>query len=115
MGPCQTQLFDQIGALSTNEKISAQFVSALIAKPAIPSVEAKVKPSITLDSIFPTQQEETKIQKARQILGEIVTEMTDEELESHITKFQYLMDCWLDDFEKKSFNGKTLDQLLREG
>jgi hypothetical protein len=107
MGPCQTKLFQPNEAVSVNEKITSEFASSLITEHS--------KPNITLDSIFPTEQEENKLQRARRILGEIVTDIPDDILEIHLVKFQYLVDCWLDSFEKQAFNGKTLDQLLREG
>ena len=51
-----------------------------------------------LKSIFPTKQEESKLQKARKTLGDTAKDMPDEELESYLTEFQYLLDCWLDSF-----------------
>ena len=31
-----------------------------------------------------------------------------------MTDFQYLIDCWLNEFEKEMFDGKTLLELLGE-
>lgn len=69
----------------------------------------------TLKSIFPEKQVENRLQKARQIMGEAIKELSDEELESFITEFQYLIDAWVDSFEKQVFENKTLKQLLKEG
>lgn len=69
----------------------------------------------TLNSILPNHQEETKIQKGRRILGEVASEITDEKLEIFLTEAQYLLDTWLDSFEKDIFNGLTLKQILRGG
>ncbi len=66
-----------------------------------------------LNSIFPNHQEETKIQKSRRILGEAVTEMTDEQLGIFLTEVQYLLDTWLDSFERDIFDGLTLKQVFR--
>ncbi len=65
--------------------------------------------------IFPESPEENKVQKARAVLGELAQEIPDEELAVYITQFQYLLDSWLDEFEKQIFNNLTLKQLLREG
>lgn len=47
-------------------------------------------------------------------MGQAVQNLTDEELEAYITEFQYLLDSWLNDFEKQIFDGKTLVQLIKE-
>lgn len=68
----------------------------------------------TLQHIFPTTQEETRFQKARRIMGDAVESLTDEELQIYLTEFQYLIDAWLDDFEKQAFQGSTLIDALKE-
>ena len=68
----------------------------------------------TLNSILPNHQEETRIQKARRILEEVATDVTDEKLEIFLTEVQYLLDTWFDSFERDIFNGLTLKQVLRE-
>ncbi|HOX40918.1 MAG TPA: hypothetical protein PK263_01860 [bacterium] len=68
----------------------------------------------SFDSLFGNNQEENKIQKARAILGETVNDVPDDELATYLTQFQYLLDEWLDGFEKQVFNGLTLQQLLQE-
>ena len=66
----------------------------------------------TLSKIFPGKQEETRIQKARLIMGDDVKDLSDEDLEVFLTEFQYLIDCWLDEYEKQVFNNKTLRELI---
>lgn len=66
-----------------------------------------------LNALFPTYKEETKLQKARRVLGEISSEVTDEQLEVFLTEVQFLLDSWLDGFEKKIFDGLTLKQILK--
>ena len=68
--------------------------------------------SDALDRIFTTQQEENRIQKTRRIMGSLVGELSDEEIEVYIKEFQYLVDEWLDSFEQQTFNGQTLKQVL---
>jgi hypothetical protein len=64
--------------------------------------------------IFPESPEENEIQKARAILGELVKDIPDEEMAIYITQFRYLLDSWLDQYEKEIFNNLTLRQLLQE-
>lgn len=67
-----------------------------------------------LNALFPTHEVETKIQKARRVLGaEISAAVTDEQLEIFLTEVQFLLDSWLDSFEKEMFDGLTLSQILR--
>ena len=68
-----------------------------------------------LKTIFPEPKEETQLQKARRILGDIATDMGDDELIGCLAQFQFLLNSWLDDYERQIFSGKTLDQLLKEG
>ncbi len=66
-----------------------------------------------LNALFPTHKEETKLQKARRVLGEISLEVTDEQLEVFLSEVQFLLDSWLDCFEKDLFDGLTLKQILK--
>ncbi len=68
----------------------------------------------SLNTIFPTSQEETKVQKARAVLGDTVKTVSDEELAIFLTQFEYLLDEWLDIYEQETFNGLTLQQVLLE-
>ncbi len=68
-----------------------------------------------LNAFFPTHEEETKLQKSRRVLGEISSEVSDEQLEVFITGIQFLLDGWLDNFERKMFDGLTLNQILKGG
>lgn len=110
MSSCQTQLLMQTDTASADGRLSQLETDKLTN-----TVNTGTNTSITLDSIFPTTQGETKTQRAKRMLGETTSGMSDGELETHITKFEYLIDCWLDSYEKEVFDGKTLNQLLREG
>ncbi|HSX42046.1 MAG TPA: hypothetical protein VLE93_01710 [Candidatus Saccharimonadales bacterium] len=68
-----------------------------------------------LRSIFPTTQEETKVQKARAILQEVAANLSDQEVEIFITELQCLIDSWFDVYEKGVFNGLTLKELMKGG
>lgn len=69
----------------------------------------------TLNTIFLDKKEETKLQKAKKILGEEIDGVPDDELGVYIAEFQFLLDSWLDEYEKQIFDGKTLRQLTKEG
>lgn len=110
MGPCQTQLAESYKTSKPNIAVFDQSPTGF------DRIEGyKTGLEITLQSIFPTKQEETKLIKARRVLGDIVTDISDTELESDLAEFQYLIDSWLDEFEKQIFDNKTLIEVLREG
>lgn len=67
----------------------------------------------SLNALFPQTSQQTKTQKTRQILGNEATDLTDEQLETYIVQFEYLVGGWLDVFEKNLFQGKTLKELLK--
>lgn len=52
------------------------------------------------------------LEKARQTLGEIAKNMTDEQLKDDVVKIQYLTETWLDEFERKTFDGQTLAEKI---
>lgn len=70
--------------------------------------------SNALGRIFLSDQEQTRIQKVRSIMGDLVTPLADEELETYMTEFQHLIDEWLDEFERQAFDGQTLRQALSQ-
>jgi len=116
VGPCQTQILNQQEIIDSQGTV--KFDSP--ARFETPTFGGRIEDyktglEITLQSIFPTKQEETKLIKARRILGDIATDISDTELESNIAEFQYLVDSWLDEFEKNIFDNKTLIEVLREG
>jgi hypothetical protein len=68
----------------------------------------------TLQQIFPESQEESRLQKARVIMGDSICQLTDEELEVYLTMLEYLVVTWLDNYERRIFNGLTLKQIVME-
>ena len=67
-----------------------------------------------LTKIFPTNKEVTRVQRARQILGNEVLELSDDDLDACLTEFQYLVDCWFDEYEKQAYGGKLLREIIKE-
>jgi len=101
---------EQIKSLGCGNKVSAVNNSAL-------NFNSSQHSSLeyALETIFPEPKEETQLQKARRILGDIALDMGDDELIGCLAQFQFLLNSWLDDYEKQIFDGKTLDQLLKGG
>ncbi len=66
-----------------------------------------------LSSFFQGQQEETRLTQARRILGSSVMNLSDQDLEVKITEFQYLIERWMDAFERSIFNNQTLTQVVK--
>jgi hypothetical protein len=50
--------------------------------------------------------------EAREILGDSADSISDQELYELVTEMQYLVDVWIEDYEKSVFDGKTLKELL---
>jgi hypothetical protein len=66
-----------------------------------------------LSAIFPTQQQDERLHQAKILLGGDLAQTSDQDLLTHLTKLQYLIDSWMDDFESEVFGGKTLRRLTR--
>lgn len=71
--------------------------------------------SKSLDDLFPEQQyDEKNLKRAKAVLGELANEFTPQQLKDALVEIQCLADSWLDDFERITFNGLTLQELLHE-
>ncbi len=63
-----------------------------------------------LSEMFPEQTYEDKtFKKAKEIMGK---DYTAEEIKSLIASFEYLIAHWMDEYERKVFNNKSLKELL---
>jgi hypothetical protein len=69
----------------------------------------------TLKNIFLTSQEENRIQVARRVMGHEIAMLSDEEVQIYLTEFQYLIESWMNEYERNVFKGKTLREVLQEG
>ena len=66
-----------------------------------------------LNQLFSEQDAQRKtIDEARNILGESAQALTDAQVYDLITEVQFLVDSWIKEYEKKIFDGKTLDEFL---
>lgn len=68
-----------------------------------------------LNKILPLSSEETKIVRMRKALGVTAQSLSNEQIENIITEFQFLIDSWMDEFEREVFSGMTLKEVLNEG
>ena len=57
-------------------------------------------------------QQERTILEAREILGESANNLTDEQVFDLVNEVQFLVDSWLEEYERKIFDGKSLDELI---
>ncbi len=66
-----------------------------------------------INQLFNDQDQQQKtILEAREILGDSAKDITDEQVFDLVTEMQYLVDSWLEEFERKTFDGKSLNELL---
>lgn len=56
--------------------------------------------------------EQKDIDEAREILGDAAKDLADDQLKDQVVMIQFLIETWMDEFERKIFNGKTLNELL---
>lgn len=54
---------------------------------------------------------EKDIAEAREILGDAAKDMTDEQIRHQIACISYLVETWLEEYERKVFNGKTVNEI----
>ncbi len=67
-----------------------------------------------INSHFNEQNHQQKtIEEARDILGEQAQQLTDEQIYDLVNEVQYLVDTWIEEYEKKTFEGKTLKELVQ--
>ncbi|HUD45172.1 MAG TPA: hypothetical protein VMR41_06515 [Patescibacteria group bacterium] len=102
MNPAELPLFASLETVTTPVKQTTEL------NPRAPLEKA-------INSIFLDQSEENKIIKTRKHLGEIGKAFSDEQVECIITNFQFLIDTWMDEYEKDVFNEMTLREVINKG
>ena len=68
-----------------------------------------------INNIFPLASEENKTLRMRKVFGNAAQSLSNEQIETITTQFQFLVDSWMDEFEKEVFSGLTLKEVLNEG
>jgi hypothetical protein len=66
--------------------------------------------AILLKKTMPIEQKD--IDEARDILGDIAKDISDDDLRDIVVEIQFLVESWIDEYERKNFNGKTINELL---
>lgn len=99
--------------MSNKELENEQLGLELDAKQQVP-LSPLTKAYDKLNQFFDDQnQQQRAVEEARDILGESATSLTDEELYDLTNEMQYLVDTWIEEFERDVFDGKTLKDLLQ--
>ncbi len=66
-----------------------------------------------INQIFTDQKEHEKtILEARETLGDSAKDLDDGQIHELVSEVQFLVDTWLEEYERKVFNGKTLEELI---
>ena len=79
------------------------------------SINPQLSIETALNKILPLSSEETKIIRMRKALGETAQILSNEQIENITTEFQFLIDSWMDEYERDVFSGMTLKEVLNEG
>ncbi len=65
-----------------------------------------------LNQLFTEQDQQKKIVLvAREMMGESAETLTDSQVYDLVNEIQYLIDSWLEEYERQVFKGKTLNEL----
>jgi len=56
--------------------------------------------------------EQKDIDEAREILGDSVKDFSDDDLKDKLVEMLFLIESWLDEYERKVFKGKTINEML---
>lgn len=102
---------EQLGLTNYQEYKPQTLQTAITINTQISAPESLEK---TIATILPSTAEENKTSKMRSLLGEAALSLTDEKIECIRSEFQFLMESWLDEFERNVFDNKTLKELLNE-
>jgi len=87
------------------------FKTPIIQQPVRP-INPNTSIEQVLHNIFPEKTEENKITRTRILLGETANTLSNEQIECINAEFQFLIDTWMDEFEKEIYGGMTLKEIL---
>ena len=78
------------------------------------TISQKIDTYDQINQHFQQQNEGQKtIQEAREILGNEAEGLTDSQVKDLVNEIQYLVYTWIEEYEQKVFDGKTLKELLQ--
>lgn len=67
-----------------------------------------------VNQFFSEQDKQQKtVKEARETLGEPSKSLSDEEVYDLVNEIQFLVDTWVEEYERDIFKGKTLEELLK--
>ena len=104
---------EQLQQIPAKEEIIQPFIKTYDQS----AIKYKQKLSIeeSLDHMFPEQKRQDKdVTKTKEVLGELANSFTELEIKDITTDIDFLVENWLDDFERNIFGNKTLKELLHE-
>lgn len=80
-------------------------------------LQAPTSESITalLNSLFPEQRHDKEFYQIKSILGDLVNTMTVDEVHTLVNEIRFLVDEWINIYERDNFEGKTLKEILNIG
>jgi hypothetical protein len=87
--------------------------------PSLMIRESEQPPTLTteqsLNNLFPEQKySDKRIKQAKDALGLLAFEFSESELNNMVLEVESLTESWLDEFERQTFDGLTLQELLHE-
>ena len=100
-------------SIETIPKVTSKLSKPVFTNQASDNPQASIENA--LNAIFPKHSEETKVIQVKGILGEVGKTISDEQIEVLVSEFDFLIDGWLDEFERETFKGMTLKEVLNEG
>jgi len=68
-----------------------------------------------LAALFPTTEQDSRLLKARRIMGDEVAGISDQDLENYLSQLEFLLNSWLDEYERQVFDGRTLGKVIQGG
>lgn len=104
---------EQIKTYTTIQETYERPANSWSREPALPTTLKSI--SDAFSDLHRNPAEETAIQNTRRLLGNVAINLSDEQIEVCLAQFDYLINAWLDEFEKSIFADKTLCEFLKNG
>lgn len=96
----------------TDTNISTQVSSIPATQNPLPHHPHTVLQNAFNEAFTSNLELDNNIGRIRRILGVTAITLSDEQIESIISEFQFLIGAWMDEFEKELFHGMTLQEVI---
>lgn len=107
------QITQSLGLVPLDQVLEKPASQSSHPKTTTKSLSTSVKES--LDEMFPEQEyAEKSLKQAKAVLGDLAKDFSTDELKNIVSEIQFLVETWLDDYEREVFDGLTLRELLHE-